>query len=210
MKTVVVLGSSYGGKHRTTSTMTLVSQLIPYYHRAGTRAAQLLVQGLPEGWRTVVIDKNTHFNHLYSLPRFAILPHHGYKAFIPYTHILGPSATPKIDARHLFLHAQVTSLDLHSLTLSRAFPEHGIEDPARTLQFDYLVYAAGSQLPAPINLWGPVDAETEKEGNQAHDGSKANALRWLERFRAMVERAPSVLVVGGGALGIREYTYEMP
>ena len=39
-KTVVVLGASYGG----------------------ARAARLLSQSLPEGWRVVVIDRNSHMN----------------------------------------------------------------------------------------------------------------------------------------------------
>lgn len=154
----------------------------------------------------VIIDRNTHFNHLYSLPRFAILPQHGYKAFIPYTHIFGPSAIPEVNPRHIFLHAQVTSVDLHSLTLSRSFPEHGVNESDRTLHFDYLVYALGSHLPAPIDLWGPVDPEAEKGKSQAYDGRKSSGINWLERFRGMVEAVSSVLVVGGGALGIREYT----
>jgi chemotaxis response regulator CheB len=39
-KTVVVLGASYGG----------------------ARAGRVLSQGLPEGWRVVVIDRNSHMN----------------------------------------------------------------------------------------------------------------------------------------------------
>ncbi|KIP04635.1 hypothetical protein PHLGIDRAFT_25487 [Phlebiopsis gigantea 11061_1 CR5-6] len=180
MKTVAVLGASYGGN----------------------RAAQLLTQELPEGWRVVLVDRNTHFNHLYALPRFAVLPEHAHKAFIPYTRVLG---APQTTRRHLRLHAQVTALSTHSATLSRAFPEHGLGE---TLRFDYLVYALGSHLPAPIDLWGPVDAAEEeyKERTPAHNGSKASGIAWLERFRAVVERTPSVLVVGGGALGIQYAT----
>nr|XP_019042407.1 hypothetical protein I302_09011 [Kwoniella bestiolae CBS 10118]OCF21337.1 hypothetical protein I302_09011 [Kwoniella bestiolae CBS 10118] len=65
LKTVVVLGVAYGGK----------------------RAADLLSKSLPSNWRLVVIDRNSHFNHLYAFPRFAVLPQHAPKAYIPYTHI---------------------------------------------------------------------------------------------------------------------------
>ncbi|WVQ69904.1 uncharacterized protein L199_008127 [Kwoniella botswanensis] len=65
LKTVVVLGVAYGGK----------------------RAADLLSKSLPPNWRLVVIDRNSHFNHLYAFPRFAVLPQHAPKAYIPYTHI---------------------------------------------------------------------------------------------------------------------------
>jgi apoptosis-inducing factor 2 len=174
---------------------------------AGNRAAQILSQELPEGWRVVLIDRNSHMNHLYTLPRFAILPEHGHKAFIPYTNIFGkPTAPSEAKTRHIFLRAQVTSLNAHSLTLSRSFPEHGIDERDKTLRFDYLVYALGSHLPAPINVWGPADVEKELETPILHDGTKASALSWLSRFRAMIERNSSVLVVGGGALGIRKLT----
>jgi NADH dehydrogenase FAD-containing subunit len=39
-KTVAVMGAAYGG----------------------ARAAKLLSEGLPEDWKLVVIDRNTHFN----------------------------------------------------------------------------------------------------------------------------------------------------
>ncbi|KAI0804792.1 iron uptake cluster protein [Irpex lacteus] len=176
-KTVVVLGGSYGGNH----------------------AAQILSQSLPPDWRVVLIDRNSHINHLYVLPRMAALPHHAHKAFIPYTNVLTNEGPSK---RHLFLHAQVTSLSQHSLTLSRSFPEYGIgkEGEPATLEFEYAVYALGSHLPSPINLWGPVH---EKDDGHLHDGTKAKAVSWLSRFRANLEGARSVLVVGGGALGIQ-------
>ncbi|GJE90645.1 hypothetical protein PsYK624_067890 [Phanerochaete sordida] len=183
MKTVAVIGASYGGN----------------------RAAQILSQELPEGWRLVLVDRNSHMNHLYALPRFAILPEHGHKAFIPYTSLLARPC-PADAPRHVFLHARVTSLGPRSLTLSRAFPEHGVAEEDRTLHFDYLVYALGSHLPAPINVWGPVDTEAERDKPILHDGTKAQGLKWLERFRAMIERTSSVLVVGGGALGIQYST----
>ncbi|WWC89738.1 uncharacterized protein L201_004663 [Kwoniella dendrophila CBS 6074] len=64
-KTVVVMGVAYGGK----------------------RAADLLSKSLPPNWRLIVIDRNSHFNHLYAFPRFAVLPQHAPKAYIPYTHL---------------------------------------------------------------------------------------------------------------------------
>lgn len=40
LKTVVVVGAAYGG----------------------ARAVDMLLKGLPAGWRMVVIDRSTHFN----------------------------------------------------------------------------------------------------------------------------------------------------
>jgi apoptosis-inducing factor 2 len=144
-------------------------------------------------------------NHLYALPRFSLLPEHGHKGFIPYTHIFDkPGADAKAQAHHAFLQAQVTSLSPRSLTLSKSFPEYGVSEPEKKLDFDYLVYALGSHLPAPIDLWGPADVEQELKKPIQYDGTKAAGISWLKRFRSMIERVPSVLVVGGGALGIRK------
>ncbi|EPQ29158.1 uncharacterized protein PFL1_03445 [Pseudozyma flocculosa PF-1] len=64
-KNVVVLGGSYGGMH----------------------AATVLAQRLPPSHRLILIERNSHFNHLYVFPRFSVLPGHEHKAFIPYTSI---------------------------------------------------------------------------------------------------------------------------
>ena len=198
-KNVAILGASYGG----------------------ARAACLLAQTLPDGWRVVLVDRNSHMNHLYVLPRYAVLPGHEHKAFIPYHNVFNPppafDAPPPAktslapaplanDARRVFLHASVTSLAPHSLTLDRAFPEFGVAESDRTLRFDYLIYALGSHLPAPIDLWGPV-ADEEVDTADVLDvarGTKHGGVAWLKRFQQRVARASSVLVVGGGALGIRE------
>ena len=141
------------------------------------------------------------------LPRCAILPQHAHKAFIPYTGIFrGPSAPDGANAtdprRAILLHAQVTALSAHSVTLSRSFPEYGIDGPV--LDFDYAVYALGSHLPAPINLWGPCP---DAKNSNVYRGCKVEGVSWLRKFHDAIEQAPSVLVVGGGALGIREQLF---
>ncbi len=205
-KTVVVLGASYGGEYVIS---TGVTTLTVSHWLAGSHAAQILAQELPDNWRVVLVDRNTHYNHLYAIPRFAVLPEHAHKAFIPYDNIFGgPSngqaAEPATSSRQILLHAHVTSLQSHSLTLSRAFPQYGIEGDVPRLHFDYLVYALGSHLPAPINLWGPVGDEMAP---LLDVGTKAGGIDWLKRFRSRIEQAGTVLVVGGGALGIREYPH---
>ncbi|KZT01697.1 iron uptake cluster protein [Laetiporus sulphureus 93-53] len=212
-RTVAVLGTSYGG----------------------ARAAILLAQNLPENWRVVVVDRNSHMNHLYVLPRYAILPEHAHKAFIPYNTMFHlPGESPASNSTNaVVLHAQVTSLTPHTVSLSRAFPEHGITEPSRTLHFDYVVYALGSHLPAPIDLWGPVGDEKDvstvatgvDQADGAHhttglsasstvgvpsaasahsyQGTKAEGIEWLQHSHDRIEMASSVLVVGGGPLGVQ-------
>ncbi|KAJ7229572.1 iron uptake cluster protein [Mycena haematopus] len=173
-KTVVVLGGAYGG----------------------ARAAQLIAAGLPDGWRLVLIDRNSHVNHVYILPRLAVLPGHEHKAFIPYTNVFNRPQSHN----YIFLQAHIHSLSTHSLTLSRAFPEHGI--PTCTLHFDFAVYALGSHLPSPLNLWHATpDGKPAPPG--AYGGTKAESIAWLKGKQRAIEGAASVLVVGGGALGIQ-------
>ncbi|WFD34442.1 hypothetical protein MCUN1_001283 [Malassezia cuniculi] len=78
IQNVVVLGGSYGGLH----------------------AAMVLATKLPPTHRVLLIERNTHFNHLYVFPRFSIYPGHEHKAFVPYTSVFD-EAKPrrKVDAR---------------------------------------------------------------------------------------------------------------
>lgn len=85
------------------------------------------------------------------------------------------------------------------MKLSRAFPEHGIESD--TLHFDYAVYALGSHLPSPLNLWHA--SPDGKPAAHSYEGNKAEGIAWLRGKQRTIEDATSVLVVGGGALGIR-------
>ncbi|GAA6014387.1 hypothetical protein JCM10207_005444 [Rhodosporidiobolus poonsookiae] len=73
-RNVVVLGASY----------------------AGARAAELLSRTLPPSYRVVVIDRQSHFNHLYLHPRVSVVPGHAEKVFIPYTGVL-PKPKPAED-----------------------------------------------------------------------------------------------------------------
>lgn len=163
----------------------------------GIRAAQILAQGLPQDWKVILIDRNSHMNHLYVFPRVAVLPQHAHKAFIPYTNLFKDTGE-----RHIALQAQITSISEHSLTLSKSFPEHGVVGDPPILHFDYLIYALGSHLPSPIDVW-TVD-DPNRLGLPPHDGSKARGVEWLGRFRQNLEDVENVLIVGGGALGIRE------
>ncbi|KAF9030951.1 FAD/NAD(P)-binding domain-containing protein [Hymenopellis radicata] len=166
-KTILILGAAYGG----------------------ARAANLLANGLPKGWRVVIVDRNTHANHAYILPRLAVLPGHEHKAFIPINNIF--QLPPGTEHPHLTLHAHVEAFNAKFITLSRAFPEHGIT--TTSLEYDYAIYALGSLLPDPLNLWG---------SSEFH-GAKPESMDWLKEKQKVVKKAGSVLVVGGGALGVQ-------
>ncbi|KAJ7666838.1 hypothetical protein DFH06DRAFT_252174 [Mycena polygramma] len=177
-KTVVVLGGAYGG----------------------ARAAQLIAAGLSDGWRIVLIDRNSHVSHVYILPRLAVLAGHEHKAFIPYTNIFNVPEAKADPAKYTFIHAHIQSLSANSVKLSRAFPELGIDTDE--LHFDYAVYALGSHLPSPLNLWHASPGD-KPAVHHAYGGTKAESIAWLKSKQRAIEDAGSVLVVGGGALGIQ-------
>lgn len=194
-KTVVVLGAAY----------------------AGHRAAQLLVDSLPHGWRLVVIERNTHFNHLYAFPRVSVLPGHEHKVFVPYTNIFRGASTKlpcencdcyKNDQPHLFVHANVTKIEPNRVhfeylpdapTSSICPPDshHKRRTGVDSVDFDYLIYALGSKLPRPINIWD------ETTTAQKWSGTKLEGIDWHRNEQARIRDAQSVLVVGGGALGVQ-------
>lgn len=175
---------------------------------------------------------------MYVFPRFAVVSGHEHKAcallgssfsslylslnicfiVIPLTGVFGPQPHP-----HRFVHGTVTALSAHSVTVAPALPdEHtGLHDGVQEdiegpscVPFDYAIYALGSKLPAPIDLWSkPEDSDyTTCEVNDEDVivparkiGTKVEGVSWLQASQERIAKAPSVLVVGGGALGIRMY-----
>ncbi|CCO35158.1 Apoptosis-inducing factor 2 [Rhizoctonia solani AG-1 IB] len=185
LKTALVLGGSYGG----------------------IAASKFLAKELPEGYRVVLLERNSHANHLYVLPRFSVLPSHEPKAFIPYNNLFGP--TPN---HHRIIHGTATKLEQNKVTYTPAPYSTTSNETEHSLEFDYLIYALGAKLPGPIDFWAKsvydVDAEKtvnldfEKDAG-GYDGSKSAAIASLQRAQKRLRTVESVLVVGGGALGIQ-------
>ncbi|KAK0725079.1 hypothetical protein B0H67DRAFT_569526 [Lasiosphaeris hirsuta] len=153
LKNVVVVGGSY----------------------VGISAAKELASLLPATHRVLLIEPHSHFHHLFAFPRFAILPSHEHKAFIPYTHLF-------TDARHQVIRAKVLSLTTTDVTLDRAW------DRSTVVPFDYLVAATGTRLTPPGTM--PSD-------------DKPGAVRYLQTYQAGLARAESIVVIGGGAVGVQ-------
>lgn len=162
-----------------------------------------------------MIERNTHFNHLYAFPRMGVIEGHEFKAFIPYTNIF---KILNIEARrldeptssgHELIHAHVTRIDPHRVfyapisdsATSRA------QGPEMSVEFDYMVYGLGSHLPSPINVWAdpvPVHGQPVSDLPKVNrHGNKPEGTSWLKAAQARVKEAHSVLVVGGGALGVQ-------
>ncbi|KAG1769951.1 FAD/NAD(P)-binding domain-containing protein [Suillus placidus] len=188
-RTVAILGGSYGG----------------------SRAAQVLAEGMPQGWRIVLVDRNSleeysfFVSDVYNFSRYAVLAGHEHKAFIPYINIPSSSLSdiPSCSS-HVRVQATITSIDNHRIILSQNLPEL----QQSSLDFDYAIYALGSHLPSPIGLWnhqneGGVKPIFEPPEIPTYGGTKSEGISSLRERQKRVEAATSVLVVGGGALGIQ-------
>lgn len=121
-----------------------------------------------------------------------------------------PPTTPTAESEEMaaklrvWIHGNVTSLSSHSVTFTRLSsddpdrPAGGIE----TIEFDYLIYSLGASLPSPVDVWGVEASSLSLEGVPM--GCKKRGVSYMMQRAETMKRAKSVLVVGGGALGIRE------
>ncbi|KAK7434547.1 hypothetical protein VKT23_020156 [Stygiomarasmius scandens] len=160
------------------------------------------------------------------MPRYAVLGGHEHKAFCPMDNIfnLPPTCNPLSHAQsgsssdmpaydqsnhpHLILNAEVLSLTPTHITLNKSFPQHGEDFVSHEVKYDFLIYALGSKLPAPLDLWGTSPGGlTSSLGDSVervvYRGAKPEGIAWLRAHQKLIEDAQSILVVGGGALGIQ-------
>lgn len=158
----------------------------------GMRLAQALIPALPPTHRVVVVEANSHFHHLFTFPRFAVLHRGGEeKALIPYSNALdglGGEATI-LHAKALSIHTLPEHPSRGYLKLDRASNEG-----KDTLEFDYLAIATGTQLRSPWSL-----PSVHRDGAAA----KKEAVETLRSYQDAVQAAQNIVIVGGGAVGVQ-------
>ncbi|KAJ7868147.1 hypothetical protein B0H13DRAFT_2558913 [Mycena leptocephala] len=145
-KTVVVLDASYGGP---------------------CAPAQVTAAGLVEGWRLVLIDPTSHLNYVCILPRLAVLLGTNVKPVRLSLQILtGLPSFSQTGYRQSYPTATYLISGLDEPVTVYTNPSHhsrpraqldhrlarGVEKDG-VLCFNYAVYALGSRLPAPLDLW---------------------------------------------------------
>ncbi|KAJ1719778.1 hypothetical protein LPJ53_005518 [Coemansia erecta] len=124
------------------------------------------------GLKVTLIDKCTHYFHAVGFPKALVDAKYADKAFLPFAGMFHPSS------QHKFVNdALVRVIDAHHLELASG----------RTIYYDYLVLATGGQAPGPINVVGK---------------SKDEGLAEISELRAGIESAGSIIIVGGGAVGV--------
>ncbi|KAF8867322.1 putative amid-like NADH oxidoreductase [Acephala macrosclerotiorum] len=141
----------------------------------GVQLARRLTESLPTGYRVVLIEKNSHFKHLFNFPRYSVTGNEK-KAFIPYTG-LGKNAPEGIFEQ------------VYDLAVSVNAKDNVVElASGKTVKFEYLAIATGSKLPYPANV-----KSSEKERGAAELRSMQEAINSNQR----------IALVGGGAVGVQ-------
>ncbi|KAJ5186116.1 hypothetical protein N7472_010956 [Penicillium cf. griseofulvum] len=148
----------------------------------GRTTAQELARIVPSTHRVLLTEPHSHFHHLFTFPRFAIVPEQEHKAFIPYSGIFNESPNP---SSHGVVQARVLSVKPAYIELDREW------QGSKVIPFDYVVLATGTRLSKPAAM---------------DDDDKASSIDYLQKHQADVKRSQSILIVGGGAVGVQMAT----
>ncbi|KAK7033393.1 FAD/NAD(P)-binding domain-containing protein [Favolaschia claudopus] len=125
LQTIVVVGGSYAGTW-------IVDQLAPHVHRTHN---------------VVLIEKNSHMQHLFMFPRISVVAGFTEKAFIPYT--------------NAFHGAPPYSTSIVQGVVSAVLPDRVVLESGRSICYDYLVMATGTGA-LPLELTTKQENVTSK------------------------------------------------
>lgn len=154
LKNIVVVGGSY----------------------VGINTARELMAIAPATHRVLLIESHSHFNHIFTFPRFAILSGHEHKAFVPYSGVFTAAVQHKaVKARATHVHPNHVEIDT-------------TWEGSNKVPFDYLVLATGTRLAAPSMM--PFD-------------DKAPSVKYLQAYQSQLQQSRHVTIVGGGAVGVQ-------
>lgn len=114
------------------------------------------------------------------------MPSHEHKAFIPYTGIFSSiSQEPNSSSRHAVIEARALSVGPRHLQLDRQWKG------SSQVPFEYLVVATGTHLSQPAGM---------------KDDDKLSSVAYLQKHQAEIKRSRSIVIVGGGAVGVQMAT----
>ncbi|KXT17517.1 hypothetical protein AC579_3203 [Pseudocercospora musae] len=142
----------------------------------GLNTARELMSIAPRTHRVLLIEPHTHFNHIFTFPRFALLPGHEEKAFVPYTGVFQGSS------RHQVIAARANQVHPNHVEIDKKW------QGSTKVPFDYLVLATGTRLAAPSMM--PYDDDF-------------SSVQYLQSYQDQLRRSQNVTIVGGGAVGVQ-------
>ncbi|KUJ07593.1 FAD/NAD(P)-binding domain-containing protein [Mollisia scopiformis] len=153
----------------------------------GVNVAQQLATKFHSSFKVLLIEKNSHFQHLFAFPRFAVTnavetP----RAFIPYVPGTFAACPP---GSGTVVQARVTGLDRSTVKLDRKVALDG--QRLESIPYSFLVIATGTKLTPPFSLPG---------------SEKLDGVTYLKKHAEKVIRSSKIVVIGGGAVGVQAAT----
>ena len=146
---------------------------------AGYNAARYIVNSVPSGYRVIIIERNSHFQFTFVLPRFCVVDGHDMKAFIPY----GPYLRAP-EGSHIWM--KETAEEIMPCEDGKGGGKIRISS-GETIDFEYLLLATGSSAALPSR----VGQEDKQDG-----------IKELQNRRKSIEEAQDIVVIGGGPAGV--------
>lgn len=124
--------------------------------------------------RIILIEKKSHFYHAIAGLRSAVIDWDS-QIMIPYTNLFQ-------NKKNKVVQASAVQLEKNEIVLDQSIEEFGDR-----IAYDYLILATGTQYPSPAKA-SALDFDT----------TRAN----LKSLRANIKSAKSIVIVGGGPVGI--------
>jgi NADH dehydrogenase FAD-containing subunit len=131
-------------------------------------------------FRVLLIERNSHFQHLFAFPRYAVttkVPTN--KAFIPHQ----PS---RLGVNGSFIQASAIGLTESAIQLDRGVMLDG--EQVDSIPYFALAIATGTKLAPPSNVPGE---------------SKLSRTAYLRKHAEQVERSEQIVIIGAGAVGVQ-------
>jgi thioredoxin reductase len=142
---------------------------------AGLQLVRRLTQTVPNGYKIIWIEKNSHLNYVFAFPRFSVLPGLEERAFIPYSAV--EAGAPKGSVRRVQGTVSWVNREAQKVVL----------DGGEEIPFEYLAIATGSTQPLPVRV-------QSTERNDACDELRA--------VQAHIKASQKIAILGGGAVGV--------
>ncbi|CAK5275404.1 unnamed protein product [Mycena citricolor] len=98
----------------------------------GLKFVDLIAAEVSETHNTILIEKNSHFEHLFAFPRISIVPGFAHKAYIPYTSAFHASPSGSTSVVHG--------------VVAQVLPDRVVLDSGDSIPYEYLVIATGTGL----------------------------------------------------------------
>lgn len=124
-----------------------------------------------------MIEEKTHYNHVFAFPRASVLSGWEEDLFVPYDNFFN-----RDESIGKVLHARAAKIEATYVELDRE-----VEGFGNKVEYAYLVYCAGTQIPAP----GRFPVNTKDEG-----------IEWLKRYQKAIKEAERPIIIGAGAVGL--------